>query len=91
MELKPGGETVKLLAEATLATVLFADASRIDVRVLRAEVSVPARLLGIGLPLTLLVGFVLALVVFQSSSGQALLLAVILAPMRQRWGRRSSR
>ena len=53
-----GGETVKLLAEATLALVLFADASRIDVRALRGEVSVPLRLLGIGLPLTLLAGFV---------------------------------
>ena len=81
VELEPGGETVKLLAEATLATVLFADASRIDVRVLRAEVSVPARLLGIGLPLTLLVGFVLALVVFPELLwAEALLLAVILAP-----------
>jgi sodium/hydrogen antiporter len=81
VELEPGGETVKLLAEATLATVLFADASRIDVRVLRSEVSVPARLLAIGLPLTLLVGFVLALVVFPELLwAEALLLAVILAP-----------
>jgi sodium/hydrogen antiporter len=81
VELAPAGETVKLLAEATLALVLFADASRIDVRVLRDELSVPARLLGIGLPLTLLTGFVLALVVFpQLLWAEALLLAVILAP-----------
>jgi sodium/hydrogen antiporter len=81
VELAPAGETVKLLAEATLAMVLFADASRIDVRVLRAELSVPARLLGIGLPLTLLVGFVLALIVFPELLwAEALLLAVILAP-----------
>jgi NhaP-type Na+/H+ or K+/H+ antiporter len=81
VELAPAGETVKLLAEATLAMVLFADASRIDVRVLRGEVSVPARLLGIGLPLTLLVGFALALVVFPELLwAEALLLAVILAP-----------
>ena len=32
VELAPAGETVKHLAEATLALVLFADASRIDVR-----------------------------------------------------------
>ena len=50
VELAPAGETVKLLAEATLALVLFADASRIDVRALRGELSVPLRLLGIGLP-----------------------------------------
>jgi NhaP-type Na+/H+ or K+/H+ antiporter len=81
VELAPAGETVKLLAEATLAVVLFADASRIDLRALRGEVSVPARLLGIGLPLTLLVGFVLALVVFHDLLwAEALLLAVILAP-----------
>jgi sodium/hydrogen antiporter len=81
VEPAPAGETVKLLAEATLALVLFADASRIDVRALRGELSVPARLLGIGLPLTLLTGFVLALVVFPELSwSEALLLAVILAP-----------
>jgi sodium/hydrogen antiporter len=77
----PAGETVKLLAEATLALVLFADASRIDVRALRGELSVPLRLLGIGLPLTLVSGFVLALVVFPEPFWpEALLLAVILAP-----------
>jgi NhaP-type Na+/H+ or K+/H+ antiporter len=81
VEPAPAGETVKLLAEATLALVLFADASRIDVRALRGELSVPARLLGIGLPLTLLAGFVLALVVLPELAWtEALLLAVILAP-----------
>jgi NhaP-type Na+/H+ or K+/H+ antiporter len=81
IDVPPAGETVKLLAEATLALVLFADASRIDVRALRGELSVPLRLLGIGLPLTILAGFVLALVVFpQLLWSEALLLAVILAP-----------
>ena len=42
------GEPVKLLAEATLALVLFGDASRIDLAALREEVSIPARLLGLG-------------------------------------------
>jgi NhaP-type Na+/H+ or K+/H+ antiporter len=81
IEPAPAGEEVKLLAEATLALVLFADASRIDVRALRGELSVPLRLLGVGLPLTLLAGFALALVVLpQLSWAEALLLAVILAP-----------
>jgi NhaP-type Na+/H+ or K+/H+ antiporter len=81
IEVAPAGETVKLLAEATLVLVLFADASRIDVRVLRGEFSVPLRLLGIGLPLTIVAGFVVALVVFPRLSWpEALLLAVILAP-----------
>src|SRR5580765_6693441 len=48
----PTGATVKLLASATLAVVLFGDAARIDLRALRDEFRVPARLLGIGLPLT---------------------------------------
>jgi len=81
IEVAPAGDTVELLAEANLALVLFADASRIDVRALRGELSVPLRLLGVGLPLTLLAGFVLALVVFPELSwSEALLLAVILAP-----------
>jgi sodium/hydrogen antiporter len=81
IDVAPGGESVKLLAEATLALVLFADASRIDVRALRGELSVPLRLLGIGLPLTLVGGFLLALVVFPELMwAEALLLAVILAP-----------
>jgi NhaP-type Na+/H+ or K+/H+ antiporter len=81
VEPAPTGETVKLLAEATLTLVLFSDASRIDVRALRGEVAVPARLLGIGLPLTILAGFVTAVVVLgELTWAEALVLAVILAP-----------
>src|SRR6476661_8930878 len=81
VELAPAGETVKLLAEATLALVLVGDGSRSDIRALRGELTVPLRLLGIGLPLTLLAGFVCALVVFPELMwAEALLLAVILAP-----------
>ena len=57
----PTGETVKVLAEATLAVVLFSDAARIDLRALREEYRLPARLLGIGLPLTIAAGFGAAL------------------------------
>ena len=75
------GEAVKLLAESTLALVLFGDAARIDLRALRGEVSIPARLLGIGLPLTLVAGFGVGLVLLGSLAWpEALLLAVILAP-----------
>ena len=81
VDVPAAGETVKLLAEATLALVLFGDAARIDVRSLRGELSVPLRLLGFGLPLTLLAGFVCALIVFPELLwAEALLLAVILAP-----------
>ena len=67
-------------AEATLAVVLFSDASRIDLRA-AARGRRPARLLGIGLPLTLLAGFVLAVVLLDGLAWpEALVLAVILAP-----------
>jgi sodium/hydrogen antiporter len=77
----PTGEGVRTLAEATLAVVLFADASRIKARVLRREYAVPARLLGIGLPLTIAMGAVLAAVIFdQLNATEAIVLAILLAP-----------
>src|SRR5213078_882612 len=52
-----------------------------DLRALRHEWSVPGRLLGIGLPLTIVAGFVASLAVLGSLAWpEALLLAVILAP-----------
>jgi sodium/hydrogen antiporter len=81
IDLAPAGEHVKALAEATLAVVLFADASRIDLRALRGEVAIPARLLSIGLPLTLVAGFAAAVALLGALSWpEALLLAVVLAP-----------
>jgi sodium/hydrogen antiporter len=81
VEFPATGETVKLFAEATLAVVLFGDAARIDLRTLRGEYAVPARLLGIGLPLTIGAGLVAALLVFGSLAWpEALVLAVVLAP-----------
>ena len=62
------GEFVKVLAEATLALVLFSDASRIDLRALRREYTVPARLLGIGLPLTIVLGAIFASFIFDQLS-----------------------
>jgi sodium/hydrogen antiporter len=77
----PTGEGVKTLAEATLAIVLFADASRIKPRVLRREYSVPLRLLGVGLPLTIALGAVLALAIFDRLNlTEAIVLAILLAP-----------
>jgi sodium/hydrogen antiporter len=76
-----GGATVKLLASATLAVVLFGDAARIDLRALREEYRLPGRLLGIGLPLTIVVGFVAGLALFGSLGWpEALVLAIVLAP-----------
>jgi NhaP-type Na+/H+ or K+/H+ antiporter len=75
------GEAVRTLAEATLAVVLFADASRIRLRALRREYVVPLRLLSVGLPLTIALGALLGVVIFhQLTIAEALVLAVLLAP-----------
>ena len=58
LDLHIGSHEVKLLAEVTLTLVLFSDASRISLRALHREYTVPLRLLGIGLPLTILAGAV---------------------------------
>src|ERR1700729_1232373 len=77
----PAGESVRLLAEATLAVVLFADASRIKTRVLKREYAVPLRLLGVGLPLTIALGAVLAALLFgRLNVIEAIELAILLAP-----------
>ena len=80
VDLEVGGHEVKLLAEATLTLVLFADASRISVRSLRSEYAVPLRLLGVGLPLTIAAGALAGVVVVPGVSwAEALVLAVMLA------------
>ena len=73
--------TVRTLAEATLALVLFCDASRIDIKRLRRTVDVPLRLLGIGLPLTIALGAIAAAALFGVLSlWEAVILGVVLAP-----------
>jgi NhaP-type Na+/H+ or K+/H+ antiporter len=72
---------VRLVAEAALTFVLFADASRINIHTLRRELGFPSRLLGIGLPLTIASGAIAAAVLFgQLSIPEALVVAVLLAP-----------
>jgi sodium/hydrogen antiporter len=72
---------VRHLAEATLTLVLFTDAVRVNLGRLRRESPVPARLLGIGLPLTIVVGTVAGLALFpQLNLWTAAALATILAP-----------
>ena len=81
LEVSATSATVRTLAEATLAVVLFADASRIKLQVLKREYTVPLRLLGVGLPLTIVVGAIAAALLFSDLSvAEAVVLAVILAP-----------
>ena len=80
LDLHVESEQVKRLAEVTLTLVLFADAARISLRALRREYRVPLRLLGIGLPLTILAGAATgAAVVPGIGFPEALVLAVVLA------------
>jgi sodium/hydrogen antiporter len=74
-------EVVKLLAEVTLVWVLFADASRAGLRELRADLGLYARLLAVGLPLTIAAGALLAMWLFGGMGvWLALLVGAALAP-----------
>jgi NhaP-type Na+/H+ or K+/H+ antiporter len=55
-------ESIRLVAEVTLALVLFSDAARVNLLKLRHDLSLPGRLLAIGLPLSVLSGWALAAV-----------------------------
>jgi NhaP-type Na+/H+ or K+/H+ antiporter len=74
-------DTMRLLAEGALALVLFTDASRVDFVGLRREISIPARLLGIGLPLTVAAGTALALTTLAGLTlPEAAILAIAVTP-----------
>ena len=69
------------LAEITLILVLFSDAARIDLRLLRTDHNLPLRMLLIGMPLTILFGTFAALALpLGFTLWEAALLAAILAP-----------
>lgn len=81
LDLSVHSAPVRALAEATLTFVLFSDASRIDLRALRREYGLPVRLLAVGLPLTIVLGTILALPIFPGLSAiEAVILAIVLAP-----------
>jgi NhaP-type Na+/H+ or K+/H+ antiporter len=81
LPIRPGDETVRVLTELTLALLLFADASTLDFGRLRRDKSLPLRLLGIGLPLTIALGALIAVLLFPERGWSfALLVAAILAP-----------
>ena len=81
LRMNVSGEGLRLLAELTLAMVLFTDAANADFGVVRRNLGLPERLLLIGLPLTIILGFLLAGIVFPSlETLEMALLAVMLAP-----------
>ncbi len=72
---------IHLLAEITLVVVLFTDAARIDLKLLRRQHDLPVRLLAVGMPLTLILGTVAGLVFLpELHFWEAALVAAILAP-----------
>ncbi|HET8558946.1 MAG TPA: cation:proton antiporter [Marmoricola sp.] len=74
-------ETLKPLVELTLVWVLFSDAARIPIRQVRGDLGRYLRLLGVGLPLTILAGWGTAVWFFPGlGSWLALLVAAALAP-----------
>lgn len=74
-------DAIEFVAEFTLMILLFTDASRINLKSLRKEHTLPIQLLGISLPLTILFGGLIAMLMFDFLSlPAALILAVILAP-----------
>jgi sodium/hydrogen antiporter len=69
------------VAEVTLALLLFADAARVDVRSLRGDADLPGRLLGIGMPLTILLGMAAgAVLLTELEFWEAAIVAAVLAP-----------
>ena len=72
---------IKVVAEVTLALILFHDAAQVRPRQIEADRGLVVRLLLVGLPLTVLVGFLAAQVLFPAMPVMiALLLAAALAP-----------
>lgn len=75
------GEGLRSLAELTLAVVLFTDAANAHRQTLQIHRGLPLRLLLIGLPLTLILGWAVGLALFPGMPWlEIALLATILAP-----------
>jgi len=71
-------ESLRIVAELTLALVLFTDAANADLATLRRTVRIPRRMLLIGLPLTIALGVGVGWVLFP---GLPLLSVAVLATM----------
>jgi NhaP-type Na+/H+ or K+/H+ antiporter len=81
LSLDVGREGMRTLAELTLALVLFTDASNANLGVLKKNIGIPQRLLLIGLPLTILLGFGVGVLVFDGLTLlEIAILATLLAP-----------
>ena len=68
MDLDVDAVEIRVIADLTLALVLFIDASNADLRTLRAHATIPRRMLLIGLPLCIALGAWLGTLVFPDVS-----------------------
>ncbi len=74
-------ENLRLIVELTLALILFTDAANANLAVPKSSVRLPYRLLLVGLPLTILLGFGVGRLLFKDFSlVEAAILATMLAP-----------
>jgi NhaP-type Na+/H+ or K+/H+ antiporter len=81
LDLDMGKEGLRIIAELTLALVLFTDAANANLGVLKKNIGIPQRLLLIGLPLTILLGFGIGVLVFDGLTLlEIAVLATLLAP-----------
>ena len=81
LDLDIGGETLRTVAELTLALVLFTDSANADLGTLRRTLQIPRRLLLIGLPLTIALGLGVGVLLFPDLPLlTVLILATMLAP-----------
>lgn len=73
-------EQLRLFADLTLVLILFSDAANADLKVLKSKLKIPARMLLVGLPGVIVLGFGLAVVLLDVLSiYEAAILGVILA------------
>lgn len=75
-------QALLVLAEVALVLVLFTDAARLDLRALRGSAQLPARTLGLGMPLVIVAGTAAGalLLADRLSFWEAAVLAAVLAP-----------
>lgn len=81
LDMSPRAEGIKQLTEITLALLLFADASTLDLSQVRDDARLPVRLLTVGMLLTIVFGTVVALGLLPAEGlAFAALVGAILAP-----------
>ena len=81
LRINVNSENLRLIVELTLALILFTDAANANLAVLKNSIRLPCRLLLVGLPLTILLGFgVGRLLLPNLTLIEAAILATMLAP-----------